>query len=954
VKRFFKDKISYVLDSIRYFLIKLFSQRSAILLAIFIILFLVISGRLFYLQIIRSDYYTENFTQKAEKVITTNAARGNIYDRNGNLLAYNEISYSVVMTDEIPRSSKRGVILNSIVYRAINIIESHGDHIIDDFNIELNSAGEYVFKASPLTRQTTFLLNIFGGTTDDLKTNGQDRLSAEEIMDYLCGEKKYDLDPAYTREERLKIVTIRYALSLTAYQKYVSTVIARNVNEHTMAAILESTDDLTGVEIQENYKRVYNNAEYFSHIIGYTGEISEDELAEYNLENPAGIKYSIGDYVGKSGVEQSFDSYLQGTKGEKRVFVDATGNILEVLDETQSVSGNDLYLTLDMDLQIAAYDILEKKLAACLINKIVNYDYVAKEKQTYVYIPIKDVYHKILTNVIDFSDFSREDASAREKQTLSDFLKKRDAVIDWIRTEMMNPNASPSNELDNEGYEYIDFVYKFLISKGILNSDIIDSSDPLYKEWTTNESVSLREFLQHAIAENWIDVTAVSSTSKYSNSDELYQAIVENLVELLPDSRDFEKKIYYFMIYSGEIIPYDICMMIYDQGRLEKDSLYESLASYSIDTYSYVLRAIQALQLTPAMLALDPCSGGLSLTDIKTGKVLALVSYPTFDNNRLSGSVDSDYWYDLNINESQPLFNYATSALTAPGSTFKLCTAVAGLKEGFVTPETIITDDVVFTKIVPSPKCYVAPGSHGDVNLAKAIQESCNYYFFEIGYDMGLDQYGEYNSAQALDIIDNYAVQLGLGVKSGVEIQERSPRVSTTDSVRTAIGQGTNGYAAVHMNRYVNTVAGNGRNLKLTLIDRVIAKDGMILVNSEPEVTNEVVLSDKEWEAIHYGMRMVAVAGTARSFFTELNTTVAGKTGTAEEQNYRSNHAAFVGYAPYEDPEVSFACMIRNCDSTSYPGGVLSEVLQYYYGQHTLDEVLARPVENNIEGFHSE
>lgn len=954
MKSSFREKVSYIWDSIKYALIKLFSSRVALLLTVFIILFSILAGRLFYLQIIKSDYYTQNFTQKAEKVITTNAARGNIYDRNGKLLAYNEISYSVVMTDEIPKSNSRGDILNGIVYRAINIIEKYGDHIIDDFNIELNNEGEYVFKSNPVTRQMTFLINIYGLTTDEIRQGGYDRLSAEDIMAYLCGPKKYDLDEEYTREEMLKIVTVRYALSLTAYQKYVSTVIAENINENTMAAILESTEDLTGVEVQENYKRVYNYPEYFAHIIGYIGEISEEELTENNLDNPAGIQYSIGDYIGKSGVEQSFDSYLQGIKGEKRVFVDATGNILEVLDESKSSSGNDLYLTLDTDLQIAAYNILEKKLAACLINKIVNYDTEAKEKQTYVYIPIKDVYHKILTNIVDFTEFSDPDASYREKQTLMSFEEKEPEVINWISSELLNPFAEPSMNLSKEQTAYMDYVYKLLSNNGIINTSLINKNDSIYKGWEIDETVSLREFLQHAIAENWIDVTAINATQRYSNSDEVFEAIVDNVVELLPQSREFQKLIYYYMVYSGVVTPYDICMMMYDQEKISKDALYERLSTGALDTYTYVISEIQNLVLTPAMLALDPCSGGLCMTDIDTGKVLALVSYPTFDNNKLSGSVDSQYWYELNTNDSQPLFNYATSAITAPGSTFKLCTSVAGLAEGFITPETVIHDDVEFKEISPSPKCYITPASHGDENLAGAIRDSCNYFFFQIGYDMGLDQYGEYNSAMALDIIDNYAIQLGLGVKSGVEIPEREPRVSTTDSVRTAIGQGTNGYASVHMNRYVNTIANNGNNYRLSLIDRVESSDGRVVLKVVPELTNVVELPQEDWDAIHYGMRLVTQSGTASSFFTELHTSVAGKTGTAEENKYRSNHAAFVGYAPYEDPEISFACMIRNCDSTSYPGGVLSDVLQYYYGQTTFEEVLAKPVENTIAGFHSE
>ena len=214
---------------------------------------------------------------------------------------------------------------------------------------------------------------------------------------------------------------------------------------------------------------------------------------------------------------------------------------------------------------------------------------------------------------------------------------------------------------------------------------------------------------------------------------------------------------------------------------------------------------------------------------------------------------------------------------------------------------------------------------------------------------------GTYSSAEALDIIENYAVQLGLGMKSGVEIDEYNPRVSTTDSVRTAIGQGTNGYATVHMARYVNTIANGGENYQLSLVDRVQASNGEVLLKTEPVLSNIVDLEPDEWDAIHYGMRLVVTQGTAKSFFTDLQTiTVAGKTGTAEEDKRRSNHTAFVGYAPYENPEISFACMIRNSDSTSYPGGVLCDTLRYYFGEITLEDVMNAEAVNSISGFHSE
>lgn len=938
-KKTLKEKLLYILDVIRSALVKVFSSRAAVLFTAIIILFVIIGGRLFYLQIVMAEYYTENFTQKSEKTITTQAARGNIYDCNGNLLAYNVLTYSVSLTDEIPSSDTRGDTLNGIIDAAVKIIEENGDEIIDDFNIELDSDGEYSFKESPVTNQTTFLVNIFGVTTTVLTEEGYDKYTADEIMEYLID--RYGISSDYTKEETLKIATIRYALSLTSYQKYVSVEIACEVSDETKAAILEASDELTGVDITESYTRVYNDAIYFAHIIGYTGEISESELEEYNLENDAGITYEAGDIVGKAGVEKTYDSYLQGTKGTETVFVDSTGNILDVVDETQSEGGNDLYLTIDRDLQIVAYTILEKQIATALRDKIVNYDYVydSSSDDSTIYIPIKDVYKQILTNIADFTEFLDDDATDREKSIGTAYEEKLAEVTADIIGMLQDESAVAVGELSDEYNEYMYMVYDILGDEGILDKSLIDTDNDVYTEWA-DESCSLREFLQEAIAQNWISTSQMSSDDKYLDSDAIYDEIVNNIEELITDNRDFAELIYYHMIYNGEIDPYDICMVLYDQEILEEDELYEQLSTKAISTYTYVMTAIEELILTPAMIALDPCSGGLCITDTETGEVKALVSYPSYDNNLLSGTVDSDYWYELNISDSQPLYDYATQALTAPGSTFKLCTSVAALSEGFITTSTTVYDEVTFDLISPSPSCWSSTG-HGTVSLAQALSVSCNYFFYQIGYNMGLDENGEYNSATALNILEDYAIQLGLGIKSGVEIDESSPSVSTTDSVRSAIGQGTNQYSVVQMARYVTTVANSGYNYELTLVDKVVDKDGNTIIENQAELTNIVELDDDDWDVIHYGMMLVTTQGTARNLFTELETvTVAGKTGTAQEDLTRSNHTTFVGYAPYEDPEIAIACTIRNSGSTSYTCTTAETILRYYFGEITYDEAI--------------
>ena len=934
-----KKRLFSIIGVIKDFFIKIFTSRVALLGFVFIVFFCIILGRLFYLQIIKSDFYQENFTQKEKKVIYSEGARGNIYDCNGQQLAHNEVSYSVVMTDEIKNSSTKGEIINRIIYDTIQLIESNGDSLIDNFNIEYRDE-DAAFKSDPTTPMITFLCNVFGLRSSEIYEKGYDKYTAREIIDYMCSEQRFDISSEeYSLEDRIKICIVRYALSLNSYQKYISTVIANDVNEYTQAAIVENRADLTGVDIRETYKRIYDYGIYYGNILGYTGYVSEEELESLRY-NDSDIEYLSGDIVGKTGIESTYDSYLKGTRGTETVFVDSKGSVLEVVDSTRSGSGNDLYLTLDTDLQIAFYEILEREIAGLLVARIVDWNYVNEGDDEIVYVPVNDVYFQLLTNVIEPLDFSDPGATYRERSIYSTFLAREKAVFQEMRTQLTRSQGIPTGELTDEYNDYMYFAYNLLGQLGVLNKDIMDTQDPVYQKFAAEE-ISLREFLIHAISENWIDVSTLDSSRRYATSDEIYTALLEKLMDSLVDNVGFQERIYYFMVYSGEIDPYDICMLLYDQGKLpENDPMKEQLESGMISTYDYIITQISSLVITPAMVALDPCSGSMVVTDTKTGKVKALVSYPSYDNNRLSGSIEPDYWYELNTDDSAPLYNRATQALTAPGSTFKPITAAAGLNEKVINIDTVIFDEGTFTDITPSPKCWIYPDTHGNVNVVEALAVSCNYFFYTVGYGLSM-QDGNYMSLQGLNTLETYATNLGLNVRSGVEIEENDPRFSSTDSVRTAIGQGTSGFATVQLARYVNCLANKGDNYQLSLIDRVMDKAGQPVQTVGPQLTSQTGLSPSFWTAIHSGMRGVVTEGSVADVFQGTAYDLAGKTGTAQENIYRSNHSNFIGFSPYREPEIAFACTIRNGGSSTYAAETTKNCLDYYYGQISIEEIMA-------------
>ena len=925
------------------YILSILKSRLFVLGIIVVLLFSVLMIRIFNVQIVNGEYYLENYIQMAEREVLTSGTRGLIYDRNGEVLAYNKLAYAIEIEDDISDSTEdKDKKLNEIISKTINIITSNGDTLINDFPIILNTNNEFEFSVSSDNERLRFLRDIYGKKSIselDTKKETLSTSTADDVMKYLCGEKMFDISDEYDKAEQIKIAMVRYNLSLNRFQKYISTKIASNVSEETVAAIYEAQAELKGVTVSEETVRVYNDSVYFAHILGYTGTISEDQLAELNSD---GGNYISSDVVGKSGIEKEMESYLQGTKGKSTIFVDNTGRILENVSKTDAKAGNDVYLTLDAKLQKAGYTILEQKLAGILYSKIVNYDVTPSEDMKTIPIPVKDVYYQIINNnVVDLNKFGLDSASDNEKNIYSKFVAKQSDVINWVYSELTTDTPEALSALPEENNTYLSYIYtKLADTEGIINKKVIDSEDETYQKWT-NETISLREFLLYAISKNWINTSKIfdSSEVKYSDTDEIYNKLVEHIYNSLPTDTGFSKKIYYYLIYSGSISGNQVCMLLYDQNVLEYDeAAYTALRSGS-SAFEFIREQIKQIKITPAQLALDPCSGSLVVTDTDTGDVLALVTYPSYDNNKLSGSVDAVYWKQLNSDLSLPLYNRATQTRTAPGSTFKMLSAITGLEEGYLTPGRTITDLGEFKKITPSPKCWRYPGNHGSINVSQALEYSCNYFFYEVGYELSIDEHGGFSSDLGLSKLKKYGAQLGLTTKSGVEIEENEPLFSTDNSVRSAIGQGSNSFANIQLARYVNTVANSGHNYQLTLLNKVTDTDGNLVKQYEPTLTNTTNFSQSTWDAVHYGMRLVITGGTAKATFNGFQISVAGKSGTAQENKLRSNHSVFVAYAPYENPEIALSVLIPNGESSGYTAEVVRDTIKYYYGLTTDEEL---------------
>lgn len=939
-------------------LIRFITSRFFILSLLVIGLCAALVYRLFDLQIVRGESYMENFRLRIRKERSIASTRGQIFDRNGNVLAYNELAYSVIIEDVYESGSTKNEELNTTISRLIRMIEDNGDAVINDFSVVIDEDGKfsYTVTGNVLLR---FLADIYGHSSINDLTYAEKTATPDEVMEYLGGrsrfgvgrylydsEGNYILDEngnrqfivgdGYTKEELLKIVTIRYAMSLNSYQKYIPTTVAMNVSEETIVAVMENSDVLAGVSIWEDTVRRYVDAVYFSNVVGYTGKISSEELTAYQAE---GGNYTNNDIVGKTGIEQSMEMELQGVKGSEIVYVDNLGRVIETAERTEPTAGNDIYLTIDMELQETAYHILEQKIAGILLVKIQNIkEYIPAENASasQIKIPIYDVYYALFdNNILKMREFDHEDATETESVVYANYLDNKDIVLDRLRTELLE-TGTVYQDLETEYAVYESYIVTVLQSDnvGILRSDLIDTSDAVYRAWRNDETISLKEYLQHAISMNWIDTARLPLDDRYADSEEVYTVLVDYIISYLNENTEFGKRMIKYMIMNDRITGRQICQLLIDRQivNLTNEEL-EMFANNAISPYQFMRNRIRNLDITPAQLALDPCTGDMVITDTNTGDVLAMVSYPGYDTNRIS---DADYWNRINTDLSYPMLNYTTQRRTAPGSTFKMVSAAAALEEGYLTTQDRIVCHGIFDRLDAVNRCWIYPGAHGSLNITGAISNSCNCYFYEAAYRMSLRD-ESYNSDEGIAVLAEYAELFGLGDKSGVEIEESSPRISDEYPVITAIGQGNANYSTAQLARYVTTVANSGTCYNLTLIDRIEDSEGTVILDNHAEIRNTLEFADSTWDSIHTGMRQVI---QSKGYYAGLEVQVAGKTGTAQESKTRPNHALFVCYAPYESPEIAIATRIEYGYTSDYAAETTRDVIKYYFGLAPKEELV--------------
>ncbi len=916
-------------------------RRALALCAVAAVLAPVLVLRLFWMQVIHYDRYRQALDDRLTRTVTVPGRRGRILDREGHVLADTRTVRSIALVDTTdPYDPDGNRLLNEEIGLLIDTAEDAGASVNDSFSIRADASGySYTVSGWELTR---FLADIYGyADPDDMTPQEKSKSAADAVAD-LCA--RYEIETGGEEEmpprRVLQLISFRWQLSLHAYQKYIPTIIAPDVDQETAAEVLALARDYPGISVETSYARTYTDPEYFSGIIGYMGEATEEEAQALTDK---GVSCRTGDLIGKAGLEASMETELRGVSGSETIIVDSLGRELELLDTRRPEDGADIRLTIDRDLQRAAYDLTEQYLADILLDKMIDRTavMVTDENTTdsQIRIPSGDVYAAILLNIVDMSHFSASGASDEEKALLQARVDYGTKVRDAMTAELREYHTAYENlSVEYRYYQYR--MIQLLYDSNILVRDRIDTSDSVYTAWTEEETACMSDFLDRAIEQGWIDPEALGLPRDTRDSGVLREALETFLLDAVDSDMDLIAAEYRFMIANGVITGDQILrvMIIQDAVPMAEEDKEAYMQGY-IYSYNFLRSRIAQLDITPAQLELDPCTASVVVTDVYSGAVLAMVSYPGYDNNRIH---EGSYYRSLMTRHS-PLVNTAVQTLTAPGSTFKMVSAAAGAGEGVIDKDEWIHCGGIFRKIDPSPKCWIWPGGHGSMNMESAIANSCNTYFYELGYRLGEgDQHtdGKPDDALGTEKLARYIRYFGLDRPSGVEVEEADPIPASSDVVRACIGQSDNRYTTAGLARYAAAVATRGRVCKLTLIRSIEERSGQSTANTPVILENDsgVEVSDETWEVIHNGMRRVV---RGEYYFNSLQDKgVCGKTGTAEHAPGEPSHVLFVGFAPAENPDISIAVRIPNGYSSTYAAQLGAQVMRYYFGTESLEQLL--------------
>ena len=648
---------------------------------------IILLAGLFNLQIVKGNDYRKISNTRLSRNMTVKASRGDILDSSGNKLISTKMLYNL----EFYKTKIDNATLNKTLLLIAQTLDNNGDKYIDQFPITINP--------------TKYTGNDFSGFKKS--NNLSETLDVDGVYKYYLNKYKITEENA---DNARKIVTLRYAIEKSGYSSTKSITLAHNISIGSRDTFNVMSSNFPGVSTANEPTTNYNYGEMASHILGYIQRINAEELKS----NP---DYNMNDKIGKTGIEKVFEKYLRGKDGIKQIDMSVDGIVTGESVVKEAVSGSDVVLTLDSQLQKITEDTL---------------------------------------------------------------------------------------------------------ARGIAN---------------------------------------------------------------IQNTKD----------------------------------------------------------------AKDASEGAAVVLNVQTGEVLAMASYPNYNPALFTNGISSEDYQKYINDKRHPFINKAISDKSAPGSIFKMVTAIAALESNQISINDKINDTYRYTFYRDyQPTCW-KPGGHGLLNITQAIEVSCNFFFYEIGRRAGIAK------------IDEVAKKLGLGSKTGIELPDEiagtlaGPEVDKQwtggKTIQTAIGQSYNDYTPLQMAKYTAMIANGGKNIDVTIVKSINNPDGTTVSRNELDSyihnklgveTNsgsDLNISSTDLEAVKNGMKNVTSdeSGTAYKYFKDFSISIGGKTGSASIGNSGHANAWFVGFGPFENPKIAVAVYVKRGEHGAYTAPIARDIFAQYFGMNAVE-----------------
>ena len=929
--------------------LELWKNRIFILLCGICVLFFIVAVRLFSLQIVHGEEYGKSITASVSKTLNVPAPRGNIYDRYGRPLAINNVAYAVQIDDSITLDLSES---------RIPLIKDFTQHLWQNNatptdNLPISSSKPYTFlfegtKREQARKETAWKESIGLGKE-------QLTYSPEDCLNYLF--ESYEAPASYTIEQKRAYITMCQSLN------------NRNLLALTLAYKL--------TEFGETLTDELPLATAYPYIFQFNGSEAREE----------GWKISMG----MRGDALSYDS-LDTLEYLRDYFALPEGMPTDLLRNTLGIRYSQFLQRYQQYQSVTISTNISDKTLAYIEEKQDVFSSVVIDTISLREYPEGEYFSHILGYIrqMTASDYAlyKDDVDADGNLVYAQTdIVGQTGIEKLYERELNGVDGKISIEVDSQGRRISvidstdpvpgkDVILTLDSELQRIAQDSLESAlkDVLLTKLTSSgkDAVTLVDLFTSMIRANHISVTKMFTAEEGSAQYTLFARLKEAYPDFSAQQEDASVLAQNFIIDNlsrGTIRVIDVLFIAIEQNIISAtQEEFSALENGTMTTLTFIMNKLESGDLTPAETALDPCTGSVVVSHVNSGELLVSVSYPSYDNNELVNIFNNAYYNDLLQDTNTPLVNRSFKQKKAPGSTFKMVTAIAGLETGVITPNTLIHDHGIYKDAgTPYARCliYSNTGStHGAITLTTALEVSCNYFFYEVAHRLGSSNGAgtESTSQENITVLNEYMAAFGLNSPTGIELDEYNPTMASPyykertvkmfnpdatvsqtrwtngDTIRAAIGQSINSYTPAQINRYIATLANGGTLYRMHMVDKIQSADGSLFYKVEETVENVIDLQEENLKAVYQGMRQVITGarGTLRNSFSDFPVEVAAKTGTAEEDKNRSSHTWLVCFAPYDDPQIAITVMIPFCEGSGSPAPeVAKAIISAYLG---LDE----------------